>query len=80
MEPRNAAISVGDTTCGSVLSDSTDFVKFECNAPEFLKLFPNGSFDTMYLDRDVLSQEQQDVIDLAEEMVRRFLKKGTISN
>lgn len=74
IEPRQAKITIDNNVYNGTLSGNTTFVKFECKDEGFLELLPSGEFDTMYVNRETLSRHHQDIIYVAEELVRLALK------
>ena len=71
--PREATIRLDGVSMPGLISGSTHAVKFESDNKDFLKYFPNGNFDTLTLNEKNCSQTQQDIIEVARDLIRRML-------
>lgn len=75
IEPKEAFITFDNNIYRGMISGNEIFVKFECQDPKFLELFPAGFFDTMFIAPGSLNQQRQDIVDMAEHLIKKSIHK-----
>lgn len=74
VEKQPATISFNTVKFSGMITGTDESVTFESDDEAFLEYFPEGRFDSLFVDEKKLTQAQADIIETARELIRLKLR------